>query len=169
MDQGNLFCLQCNHTFSEQNKLNYHLFKIHGAQVDYDSNNYYTCESCDYITKEFKNLKRHKKLIHLKVRKLFCDFCGKGFLIPSDLKRHKLIHGSRNFECGYCKLCFVSYSKLKCHIERIHMRIKRFSCSYCGKGYYFRSELNFHLRSHSIKDNSREEEDFVNSILNLES
>ena len=47
------------------------------------------CQVCGKSFKRIADLKRHRNLVHLKVRNHACDICGKRFGEKKDMTRHK--------------------------------------------------------------------------------
>ena len=86
---------------------------------------------------------------HLGQKKFHCQYCEKGFVSNSLLKRHELIHtGERPYSCHFCEKCFNTKGSLKTH-ERIHTGEKPYSCKYCLKKFMDASDKNKHERIHT--------------------
>ena len=54
------------------------------------------------------------------------------------------------FTCTYrdCKKTCLRRADLTTHINTVHKNIKRFTCSSCGKTFYYKGHLNTHQQSH---------------------
>ena len=64
-------------------------------------------QGCKYITASRHYLQIHKKGRHGNERPHVCEFCGKGFKLPSALVTHLNIHtNSKIFKCEECDLTF---------------------------------------------------------------
>ncbi|XP_046581380.1 uncharacterized protein LOC124288859 isoform X2 [Haliotis rubra] len=83
----------------------------------------------------------------------FCHVCSKVFSDWKSLSRHmKTDHpnsSSRRWPCQMCNRRFTSTTKLKTHMVALHMRLKPFSCSHCGKKFSDQSNLRQHLNIHT--------------------
>ena len=84
----------------------------------------FQCRECPNIYYDVSNYKSHCKRHHSdqKQLKYLCDFCGKKFISPSDLK---------------------------IHVAGVHLNIKKFVCEFCGSSYKVASALTYHRRSHT--------------------
>ena len=51
--------------------------------------------------------------------------------------------------CRNCGKTKFHQFKIKRHIERVHLRRRKYSCSECNKSYLTRTSLNDHCRSHT--------------------
>ena len=77
---------------------------------------------------------------------VFCNFCGKEFNRPAQLRDHVKRHtGEKNFPCGVCQKSFVCVSDLKKHIG-IHSGTRKFVCDICGGT--FSGHVARHMRTH---------------------
>lgn len=57
--------------------------------------------------------------------------CKRLFKNSESLRRHKIVHQPKIFECQYCDRAFAERSKLKRH-GLVHTGIKPFFCSFPG-------------------------------------
>nr|CAD7411587.1 unnamed protein product [Timema poppensis] len=97
-----------------------------------------------YTTKE--GVRKHM-VRHSGERKFVCDLCGKRFMHPFDLSKHKKssIHNGK---------CFKRRDDVKHHITRVHpktMGLQRANlhCSLCDKVYTTKEGLIKHMVRHS--------------------
>ena len=94
----------------------------------------FQCENCTYKAISRKDVKRHIKAVHEKIKDHICKECGFAFSRMSSLKMH--IHDVhkkiRNHACDKCGAAFARKLALKTHIHSVHDRIKNHVCSYCG-------------------------------------
>lgn len=84
---------------------------------------------CGECTKSFgssKNLNRHIKFVHNKIRPFPCEECDKSFCSTSHLNRHiNYIHTKKKpFPCEECEKSFSCTSNLIKHIRFVHKKKK---------------------------------------------
>ncbi len=60
--------------------------------------------------------------------------------------------------CPHCSKAVIKFY-LQQHIERIHLRIKEFSCDKCGKDFYQHAAIESHMLSH-VEQKSEDPESF---------
>ncbi|CAD7093403.1 unnamed protein product [Hermetia illucens] len=108
----------------------------------------FDCEECGKAFKNRPSLKQHVRLVHLKIKKYFCEFCRKKFTLPEELKSHKLIHrDEKPFKCEVCGKCF---RRKNGHVA--HMRVHNgdiYTCEICGKSCKSHSRLSDHIMTHT--------------------
>ena len=102
-----LICDNCGKQFKAANVMKQH-------QVIHTGENLFQCKICDKSFTQSGTLQRHKeshktfpcsqcaKSFELEVelnihqQELICQTCGKHFRIPTDLKKHQIIHTGKN-------------------------------------------------------------------------
>ncbi|CAG7730998.1 unnamed protein product [Allacma fusca] len=93
-----------------------------------------------------------------------CDLCGKSFIFPAVMKRHKkIVHqGLKPYECTSCGKRFtqkVILNKHTCDFSKeagnrdiLQMnredQLRKFICSVCGKRFKYPTHLNLHEMNH---------------------
>ena len=138
-------CDTCGQKFLQEEWLKRHQ-RVHSREKPF------VCQFCHQCFSQQIHLRRHcwRKHSQSKVKKAFaCSTCDKVFLTASELKNHELYHSShRAFSCQFCSMSFVEKAHLDRHSRRIHQGLRRFPCSLgCGKAFYEKYELNYHLKS----------------------
>ena len=83
------------------------------------------CEKCPKTFSSKRNLERHVKVVHDKIKECRCEECGKLFAVNGDLKRH---------------------------IESVHKVLKRFECTECGQSFTRKHHLEKHQMTHTVFD-----------------
>ena len=75
-------------------------------------------ENCNVIEKEKKSpIKSHQK------EKVTCGTCGKSYVDPNGLRRHKLTaHAGKRWQCNHCYKKFTRHDSLKYHNSVYHRK-----------------------------------------------
>lgn len=75
-----------------------------------------------------------------------CDICGKGFLKPCQVERHKRIHtGERPYKCNLCSKSFSQKNTLKVH-QKHHTGDRPHPCPHCNLSFTQKGNLKTHLK-----------------------
>ena len=114
--------------------------------------------SCTKCKKTFKNQAGLDKntLKHGDERKNVCEFCGKIFLRPNHLKKHKETHeitekaACAKPRCKFCDFVYTSKAKLKVHLLRKHLDKAR-KCEKCQKPFFSSRGMRAHMKVHSTE------------------
>jgi len=126
------------------------------------SSQYVPCELCHKSIRRcnLKDHKLHSHRVDLENRGLevplkpanVCDICGHVSKYARDLKKHKKsVHEKiYDHECTYCGKKFSNKGNLNQH-ESVHTGITQYQCHLCGKQCRRKSELEKHLIQHKNK------------------
>ena len=108
----------------------------------------FKCSVCSTRASTLKELNAHFIQNH---RNMDCDMCGKSFLTPASLRKHRYSHfeESEQFQCRTCDKRFPFESHLKSH-RHMHHRTRYYSCASANCELSFRHPGNLaaHARSH---------------------
>ncbi len=79
------------------------------------------CRFCNKVFSSVGNVKKHEQAQHIKVYKLYCQLCGKGFMDNWQLRAHLAKHANvKMFQCHLCS-CQYAYKKdLARHLATVH-------------------------------------------------
>src|SRR5689334_6863851 len=101
------------------------------------------CYFCQKTFSWVTNLEKHLRT-HTKERPYSCNVCLKEFSTTGELKRHKIIHLTKQErekykskfkqDCSFCHKQFITASQLKIHIWS-HTKEKLFTCGICRRGF----------------------------------
>jgi len=129
-------CEDCKKEFIYHKTLLKHCVQRHGMSID---------EVPPRIRKLRKGLLNSDGTL----KKIACDICGDNFKFKSGLYNHKkrMHFDTEKKQCPRCPR-LVKSSFLEQHIKQEHST-PRFTCSWCGKGFYYQSLMLEHQRIHT--------------------
>lgn len=135
--RSNLLRLKCFHILGLYN-LQYHLAHHVNARN-------FLCNECPRAYNTAADLVQHQR-IHEKQRDPYnCQECGLFFQIRSKYKTHMRIHQTSSSkgpkECPICRKMFVCLSS---HNRIVHLGMRTYECSECGKSFGKKSGLDRH-------------------------
>lgn len=111
------------------------------------------CPDCPKTFFYQSSLDYHHRTIHENLRgpKTFlCNQCGAAKTSKSDLERHLKSHlTTRPYACDKCHKTYKRPDALKSHINNTHLNIRPHVCSFCGLGFFTRTNLKNHKRTHT--------------------
>lgn len=101
-----------------------------------------SCAKQDTLTA----VKKPKKPVKLLYQ---CEFCGKGFPCPRDIKRHRVLHtGKGEYTCHICNRPFGQAYHLQRHMI-VHSDSRNFLCPVCGKSFSRSADQLRHTKDHA--------------------
>uniref|UniRef100_S4RCW1 Zinc finger protein X-linked n=1 Tax=Petromyzon marinus TaxID=7757 RepID=S4RCW1_PETMA len=121
------------------------------------------CYHCGHVSFNSNALKRHVISMHTKDFPHTCEVCGKGFHLPSTLRKHAARHKDRRplHECRHCGFESGDPFALSRHILSVHTKKEEeegeeedaaLMCKRCHKSFRQRGELKKHMRKvHNCK------------------
>jgi len=175
-NQGSFHCIDCGKTFESRRKYTSHMkhhqmsskkFEcsvcglaflqkefLRRHQLVHTGEKPYGCPLCEATFRQRVHLRQHQRRKHndhqAEAKSKACSQCEKTFLTTSELKNHMLYHQSdrRMFFCQHpsCSMSFVEQRHLDRHVRRIHHGVRRYACRDCGKAFFEKYELNYHLK-----------------------
>lgn len=125
-------------------------------RIHIQANKGYECHHCSYRTTRRSTLVWHLDT-HLSKenRPIFiCQTCGRELRTRNNLREHMdRFHridqeNVRKIICDICDKRFVLHGEIKKHIEAVHLKIRKYSCSKCSITY---------KRSHNLRDHMKNE------------
>ncbi|XP_041861454.1 oocyte zinc finger protein XlCOF6.1-like isoform X6 [Melanotaenia boesemani] len=105
------------------------------------------CQTDTNHVEESSLSESHCNADHPAEKQCLCDTCGKRFLYPSSLRRHKTVH-EKQYSCKTCGKTFRHKTKFTVHV-RTHTGEKPYSCQTCGKCFSYNSDFLCHRRIHT--------------------
>ncbi|XP_046682389.1 zinc finger protein 836-like [Homalodisca vitripennis] len=122
------------------------------ATSDCETTNDYECSYCNKILSSRKTLDLHLQQ-HTKEFRYYCERCGKGFPLKSNLEKHLNWHnGSTRDVLMLCEICgeiFTSKHHFNTHHQKNHSGSFNFNCETCGKGFTRKVSLEIHSYKHT--------------------
>lgn len=142
-------CQRCGEQFAKRR-----LFERHRSKHTLPK--CYKCTICHQTFDRMEKARLHLRF-HLSTRPDICHICGKSFMARKHLRNHiRTVHGApedkMKYVCEECGKGFCFSHSLKRHREAMHMaeadKPLNHKCTICGKGFFVRSRLLYHMSSH---------------------
>eukprot|EP00188_Purpureofilum_apyrenoidigerum_P002373 Plantae.Rhodophyta-Purpureofilum_apyrenoidigerum.ctg2472.p1 GENE.Plantae.Rhodophyta-Purpureofilum_apyrenoidigerum.ctg2472~~Plantae.Rhodophyta-Purpureofilum_apyrenoidigerum.ctg2472.p1 ORF type:complete len:420 (-),score=51.70 Plantae.Rhodophyta-Purpureofilum_apyrenoidigerum.ctg2472:237-1496(-) len=112
----------------------------------------FPCPRCPNTFSRRFDMKRHVGAVHMNIRPHACPHCSKAFKQTAHLKLHHLTYHVPNKQrCEACKNEFPSLSRLKRHVETVHLNLHRYTCDNCSGTWKERS----HMQKHRLTCNGK--------------
>ena len=120
---------------------------------------------CNIRCNTRKKISKHYRLSHKQLSK--CEYCYKSYSTPHSLIQHLYKH--KTMKCRYlckCGAVFPFVSQLKIHKIK-HRRKSIYMCTECSIPFKYRHDMMKHRRSHTEKEYTCENCDYVGNSINL--
>ncbi|XP_044270149.1 zinc finger protein OZF-like isoform X42 [Tribolium madens] len=141
LDENQLECKICDKTFSTKDKLTRHVARHKDKK--------HKCLKCDKKFHTKAELKIHTSNRHESLGERICSICNYQTITKVDLKRHIIVHHTRDFpfRCDLCLKGFMAKGPLAHHKNVVHEGM-RLVCPVCSQ--ILRDPFNFrhHLARH---------------------
>ena len=109
------------------------------------------CDKCPFETKYQKNLKRHMKVIHNKIKNFKCQLCSHSASRQNDFRNHiNAVHlGIKRFSCENCDYSAARKGELQSHKLYNHKEEGQYelNCMLCDKKFIRREDLVRHVKA----------------------
>ena len=108
----------------------------------------YSCKDCNIHFTRKEKYQGHLSKAHGAPKRYQCTICGKQFALNSDLFKHRAqVHLTKpKLPCKQCGKLFKTGERLRRH-ELIHLAMRPWECSVCGKSYHRKDKLNSHFKT----------------------
>ena len=128
---------------SPKGHIKYTHYGIKRQSPNKDSRRSFNCYNCDAVCHSKKQLNRHHKSKHAKLR---CPDCNRQFPTPDSLQRHQYTHRQdHQINCNMCEEVFAFASDLANHMEK-HKDERPWKCPEegCTRDFKWKSDLTAH-------------------------
>mmetsp|Transcript_2424 Transcript_2424/g.10416 ORF Transcript_2424/g.10416 Transcript_2424/m.10416 type:complete len:453 (-) Transcript_2424:289-1647(-) len=110
----------------------------------------FECKICGMHFRREYDVTRHMNGVHMKKKDHVCKLCPRKFSQRGHLNEHvRKEHFGIGFRCELCPpdspKVFGSRSKLKRHMDNVHLNIRRYACTVCPKQYKDATNLRDHI------------------------
>ncbi|CAG9804587.1 unnamed protein product [Chironomus riparius] len=130
-------CEICGNSFTSSTRYHKHLNHVHGIR-EQEEEKLLNGESDLLSIQHIDDQKKH----------IPCSTCGKLFTSLNTCKTHEKIHSGLQYICDLCGSYFSMKPYLTSHVQKVHLKLKRFKCSMCNKSFIHRELLNYHIKKH---------------------
>ncbi len=118
------------------------------------------CDECGRLFGEAAAVRKHKRVVHLKVKDFECNICSRKFAEKSNLKKHQTaVHQqTRAHKCSECDKVFNFTDGLRRHFNNCHLGLRPYECDMCSSSFKQRTHLQKHRQSvHNMKSAPKSE------------
>ena len=136
-----LKCTKCNFTSKYTHSLRRHVLCVH------DNQRHLRCSKCSTMYSSEERLLAHVKKAHSEP--VPCEICSKSFRSKQALTSHrKLKHRKGHLQCTVegCGKAFADKNHYDDHMNS-HNKVKLHMCPTCNTAYYYRNNLNRHMKT----------------------
>lgn len=135
-------CPECEATFYNSWQFDYHKKSVHSKPSK--------CKLCDRMFQTLMQLKTHTRRAHKRPagQPTVGGSRRKSKRSTVDISAHIRSEDDKLF-CRDCGKFLPSRNNARSHIEMVHLKIKNFDCSVCGKAFYLRKDFEDHERLHT--------------------
>ncbi|XP_015600841.1 zinc finger protein 184 isoform X1 [Cephus cinctus] len=141
--EGIFSCPVCAKELTTRRARDQHIRRVHKDEKKFSCNTF----GCTFNCTNKSDLDRHRQL-HVEMRNIICEHCGKTFTSVSILNDHVLyVHNKeRQFICEECGRAFKRNSLLSRH-KLSHQEVRPFACSQCSAAFKRSHHLTRHMET----------------------
>ncbi|XP_050676876.1 zinc finger protein 436-like [Leptidea sinapis] len=140
---NNYICHQCGETFLAGSRLDKHV-QVH-------SRGQFPCEVCGKVFTVEKYRMKHYNYTHKKKKVFKCLYCVEEFELVNQRQEH-IIEKHKDvanlYTCQHCGKVYYKRQNFIRHMQRRHIRDKKYKCKHCDMSFIMKYELNSHMIKH---------------------
>ncbi|GAB0091572.1 gastrula zinc finger protein XlCGF26.1 [Sergentomyia squamirostris] len=138
----NVICEECGKAFPCRSTLLRHSYTHSGLRP-------FACTHCPRKFETKSKLKDHM-MRHDGIKNHVCTICGLRKTTTNELKVHMNYHTKeKTHTCQHCSKIYTSITSLKRHVNLVHLGIKAYSCTTCGRAFGKVETLKHHEMTHT--------------------
>jgi len=136
-------CTKCNYSCSTSTNMKRHIQLVHLKKTE-------KCPKCNIVLK-LGSAKRHIQQVHLNINSISCPVCLYSTNKRSNLQNHiKAVHFKVKETCLKCGKQ-VNVGGLATHVKRVHLKIRKYKCSFCTHSTATTPEMKGHVKMVHMK------------------
>ncbi|KAM7344721.1 uncharacterized protein ACRADG_011326 [Cochliomyia hominivorax] len=132
----------CQEAYTIWTTLYYHKKRPHKSAEDYEKSKEFKCQFCQINCSSKMSLAIHVARSHNNSN-ITCTHCKQSYRSQKLLQDH-IDKFHVPVKCDICFKNFKHRRNLKSHNQLVHLNVKRYFCSHCQKGYFYKSEKDAH-------------------------
>jgi len=137
-------CTKCNYSCSSSTNMKRHIQLVHLKKTE-------KCPKCNIVLK-LGSVKRHIQQVHMNINSISCPVCPYSTSKRTNLQNHiQAVHFKMKETCVKCGKQ-VNMGGLATHVKRVHLKIRKYKCSFCTHSTATTQEMSGHVKMVHMKE-----------------